>query len=96
MTFAPDIAFCALDPSVGYCREAHMELQQVNKQSNVQRQKRQTQTKHRKMMGKGLGKDWITLKDFQDIGDSTTLTDLSDFDDISGVFTMKMDVIAAG
>lgn len=48
------------------------------------------------MMEKGLGKDWITLKDFQDIGDSTTLTDLSDFDDISGVFTMKMDVIAAG
>jgi len=39
MTFSPDIAFCALDPSVGYCREAHMELQQVNKHSNVQRQK---------------------------------------------------------
>ena len=59
MTFAPDIAFCALDPSAGYCREAHMELQQVNKQSNVQRQ---TQTKHRKKVWAKIGLPLKTSK----------------------------------
>ena len=62
--FALDIDFCALDPSVGYCREAPMELQKaMNNQSNVQRQ---TQTKHRKKIEKGLGKDWITDCLFKD------------------------------
>ena len=57
MTFSPDIAFCALDPSVGYCREAHMELQQVNKQSNVQRQK----GKPKQSIGKWWKKVWAKI-----------------------------------
>ena len=89
MPFALDIDFCALDPSGGFCREAHMELQQaMNNQSSVQRQ---TQTRHRKKMEKCLGKDWITdclFKYPERIPrHRKCYTTLTDFDNITAVFT---------